>query len=118
MYVGVVWYVNVNAELKAGLNIEIELDGNEIYEKNIKPIPPIYTLAKSTPTAIIVDNFYEHPDEIRKFALKQDYVEGGFGRGFHWTPGRLQFHSCQTVLPSSDLEHSSHLPTLHQSTFH
>jgi FkbM family methyltransferase len=61
---------------------KIELDGNEIYEKNIKPIPPIYTLAKSTPTAIVVDNFYEHPDEIREFALKQDYVEGGFGRGF------------------------------------
>ncbi len=33
-------------------------------------------------TCWVVDNFYENPDEVRKFALKQDYVEGGFGRGF------------------------------------
>jgi hypothetical protein len=29
-----------------------------------------------------VDNFYENPSEVRKFALEQQYVEGGFGRGF------------------------------------
>lgn len=34
------------------------------------------------PTAVIVDNFYENPDKIRQFALEQEYVEGGFGRGF------------------------------------
>jgi hypothetical protein len=33
-------------------------------------------------TSWIVDNFYEKPDEVRKFALEQDYMEGGFGRGF------------------------------------
>lgn len=33
-------------------------------------------------TCWIVDNFYENPDEIRKFALEQTYIEGGFGRGF------------------------------------
>lgn len=33
-------------------------------------------------TCWIVDNFYENPDEIRKFALEQNYIEGGFGRGF------------------------------------
>jgi predicted O-methyltransferase YrrM/GR25 family glycosyltransferase involved in LPS biosynthesis len=33
-------------------------------------------------TSWIVDNFYESPDEVRKFALEQEYVEGGFGRGF------------------------------------
>jgi hypothetical protein len=33
-------------------------------------------------TSWIVDNFYEFPDEIRKFALEQSFVEGGFGRGF------------------------------------
>jgi hypothetical protein len=36
----------------------------------------------SKPTSWIVDNFYENPDLVREFALKQDYVEGGFGRGF------------------------------------
>ena len=34
------------------------------------------------PTSWIVDNFYESPGEVRRFALKQEYVEGGFGRGF------------------------------------
>ncbi len=33
-------------------------------------------------TSWIVDNFYENPDEVRQFALEQEYVEGGFGRGF------------------------------------
>lgn len=36
----------------------------------------------SKSTSWIVDNFYENPDEIRKFALEQDYLEGGIGRGF------------------------------------
>jgi hypothetical protein len=33
-------------------------------------------------TSWIVDNFYENPDEVRQFALEQEYIEGGFGRGF------------------------------------
>jgi hypothetical protein len=36
----------------------------------------------SNGTSWIVDNFYENPDEVREFALDQEYVEGGFGRGF------------------------------------
>ena len=38
--------------------------------------------ANSKPTSWIVDNFYENPDQVREFALKQEYVEGGFGRRF------------------------------------
>jgi hypothetical protein len=30
----------------------------------------------------IVDNFYSDPDAIREFALKQEYHQGGFGRGY------------------------------------
>jgi FkbM family methyltransferase len=37
---------------------------------------------KVSQTCWVVDNFYENPDEVRKFALEQEYVEGGFGRGF------------------------------------
>ncbi len=37
---------------------------------------------KSQSTSWIVDNFYENPDEVREFALEQEYIEGGFGRGF------------------------------------
>jgi hypothetical protein len=33
-------------------------------------------------TSWIVDSFYLDPDKIRKFALEQDYLEGGLGRGF------------------------------------
>jgi len=33
-------------------------------------------------TSVIVDNFYDNPDEVRKFAMEQEYVEGGLGRGF------------------------------------
>jgi hypothetical protein len=36
----------------------------------------------SQSTSWIVDNFYENPDQVREFALNQEYVEGGFGRGF------------------------------------
>ena len=32
--------------------------------------------------AFIVDNFYSNPLAIRAFAQQQEYVEGGFGRGF------------------------------------
>lgn len=37
---------------------------------------------KTNSTSWVVDNFYENPDKVRKFALKQEYIEGGFGRGF------------------------------------
>ena len=30
----------------------------------------------------IIDNFYNDPDSIREFALKQDYHQGGIGRGY------------------------------------
>jgi hypothetical protein len=30
----------------------------------------------------VVDNFYADPDSVREFALKQDYHQGGFGRGY------------------------------------
>lgn len=38
--------------------------------------------SNTKPTVWIVDNFYESPDDVREFALQQEYVEGGFGRGF------------------------------------
>lgn len=52
--------------------------------KNIKDSNKIiFNLStKSRSTSWIVDNFYENPDSVRKFALNQEYVEGGFGRGF------------------------------------
>ena len=49
-------------------------------EKTESILSTINSNAKST--SWIVDNFYENPDAIREFALQQDYLEGGIGRGF------------------------------------
>ena len=37
---------------------------------------------KQKPTSWVVDNFYEDPDKVREFALRQDYHIGGLGRGY------------------------------------
>ena len=42
-------------------------------------------------TSWIVDNFYDNPDEIRKFALEQEFDEGGFGKGFIGRRTKQQF---------------------------
>jgi hypothetical protein len=42
-------------------------------------------------TGWVVDNFYTNPDDIRKFALEQEYIEGGFGRGFIGRRTQKQF---------------------------
>jgi FkbM family methyltransferase len=57
-----------------------ELSYNHIY---IKEQTNSFSISKNKKsTSWIIDNFYENPDEVRKFALEQEYVEGGFGRGF------------------------------------
>jgi len=55
-------------------NVSFEFDNNSTFNAN--------TNINSKPTCWAVDNFYENPDKIRKFALEQSYLEGGFGRGF------------------------------------
>jgi FkbM family methyltransferase len=53
-----------------------QLESNMEFNLNINP------KSKSKSTCWIVDNFYEDPDQVRQFALSQEFVEGGFGRGF------------------------------------
>jgi len=55
---------------------------NQIVIENsmISSFVPIFNKPKGT--SWIVDNFYQDPDEVRKFALNVDYFEGGIGRGF------------------------------------
>ena len=31
---------------------------------------------------IVIDNFYENPDYIREIALKENFFEGGLGKGY------------------------------------
>lgn len=45
-----------------------------------KEFNAIKTIPKNT--LWVIDNFYETPDNVREFALQQEYIEGGFGRGF------------------------------------
>jgi FkbM family methyltransferase len=54
---------------------------NEIYVKNeTQKFFEVNSNAQST--SWIVDNFYKNADEVRKFALDQEFLEGGIGRGF------------------------------------
>lgn len=51
------------------------------YPKNTKITSTMFNTNKM-PGAWVVDNFYADPDAIRKFALEQDYHQGGLGRGY------------------------------------
>lgn len=69
-----------------GYKKDFSLGHNEIYskEKSAPTISIVYTptFTKTKGTSWIVDNFYEKPDEVRKFAMNIEYFEGGIGRGF------------------------------------
>jgi hypothetical protein len=47
-----------------------------------KPYSRFSVSVNTKSKAWIVDDFYSDPDTVRKFALEQQYIEGGFGRGF------------------------------------
>lgn len=50
-------------------------------EEEVKPVS--FNISKTPkPRVWVVDNFYQDPMAVRDFALKQEYLEGGFGRGF------------------------------------
>jgi len=63
------------------------LSNNNVVRKE----DPIKFQINSKPTSWIVDNFYEDPDEVRKFALEQDYDIGGIGRGYIGNRTHQQF---------------------------
>lgn len=82
-------------------NYKLDEIHTEAVDKNIETINPViedviksnFKIITETPreftfsthsksTSWIVDNFYDTPDAVREFALQQEYVEGGFGRGF------------------------------------
>jgi len=54
---------------------------NKSEENNSKNLYHI-NIDKQKSTSWIVDNFYDDPYKVRDFALKQNYIEGGIGRGF------------------------------------
>ena len=53
--------------------------------ENIKPAEQelMFSINKSqNKRAFVVDDFYSDPHAVRAFAQQQEYIEGGFGRGF------------------------------------
>jgi len=68
-----------------GFEKVLPIEGGLLYKKTIdqsQPISPFTFASNKKPTVWIVDNFYDDPHAVREFALQQEYVEGGFGRGF------------------------------------
>jgi len=58
-------------------------NGDNIDDEPIKGSVKLGTIAKKQQKSVwIVDNFYEDPDSIREFALKQSYHQGGIGKGY------------------------------------
>lgn len=56
------------------------------YEKptELNPLPPVtFELSKKAkPTVWVVDDFYQDPAMVREFAMQQEFMQGGIGRGF------------------------------------
>lgn len=58
------------------------IEGGILFKKVGKKEPMFTFASAKKPTVWIVDNFYDDPHAVREFAMNQEYVEGGFGRGF------------------------------------
>lgn len=68
------------------------IDGIHHSKEYIFPSNDFFSLSSPPKkTCWVVDNFYKDPDSVRKFALQQEYVEGGFGRGFIGRRTETQF---------------------------
>jgi FkbM family methyltransferase len=70
---------------------ETQLGQFFIYINNSKPEETFLTSDDHDPRIWVVDNFYKNPMLVRKFALKQGYIEGGFGKGFIGKRTHVQF---------------------------
>lgn len=82
---------SVVAKIKNDNNSVKKID-DYFLDKNISKIPKnIFTFSDIKKTSIIVDNFYDHPHNVREFALAQDFIEGGFGKGFIGKRTRQQY---------------------------
>jgi tetratricopeptide (TPR) repeat protein len=54
-----------------------------IHEVKEKKTMNFYNInSRAIRTSWVVDSFYSDPDRVRKFALEQEYLEGGLGKGF------------------------------------
>lgn len=62
-----------------------------IYINNVEPKHEFLFNNNSKNRIWVVDDFYLNPVEVRNFALKQEFIEGGFGRGFIGRRTALQF---------------------------
>lgn len=67
--------------------VETDVTTDDLYSIN----------SKKKNRIIVVDNFYKNPDKVREFALKQEYIDGGFGIGYigHRTNKQFLFPGLQ-----------------------
>ena len=63
----------------------------ESVDKKLPSKQNLFDINASTNTLWVVDNFYKNPDLVREFALNQEYIEGGFGKGFIGKRTQQQF---------------------------
>ena len=87
------WWVHPDLVDKEILSKMLFVNGNV---KNMEdyiyaPLEVFNTIKDEKQTSWIVDNFYESPDQIRKFALEQEYDIGGIGRGYIGNRTKQQF---------------------------
>ena len=53
------------------------------YDAPVLNDTPVFTFhSNSRPALWVVDNFYDDPYAVREFALQQEYLQGGLGKGF------------------------------------
>lgn len=68
------------------VNMQQASNGKETFAEIIDVTPTKtefgFNESQQSKTMWIIDNFYDDPDSVRNFALKQKYFEGGWGRGF------------------------------------
>jgi len=84
------WYREVgDGQLMIYINNTTQEIKNFSIQENKKEIFLINS--KTHPTYWAVDNFYENPDALREFALKQEYHIGGIGRGYIGNRTHQQF---------------------------
>ena len=80
---------NIEKLFKDRIKKDVNLGHNQVYVRN-KDLN--FSFSKSyKSTTWIVDNFYEDPDSMRRFALEQEYDIGGIGRGYIGNRTKQQF---------------------------
>lgn len=56
-------------------NISISVNNEIVFKIEVEKLEHVLTPSKNLPHIIVIDDFYENPDQVREYALRQEYVE-------------------------------------------